>query len=258
MELKIYSPTEDGFIQAIEWNHEEIKKEVAEKVKHYTNLVYSEDQAKTAKTDRVQLNKFVQALETKRKEIKKQCLAPYEEFERKLKEIIAIVNEPIQMIDGQVKVFEEQKRADKMKEILQCWNELNTFEWLDIYKIIDEKWLNATVKIAAIKNEIVLKMDRISADLATLSSLPEFSFEATEVYKDTLDINKAIQEGKRMADLQKMKAETEAEMVNSGIATEDEAKTAVNDTVQQFSEPKKGWIAFKAHLSTEDALALNN
>ena len=34
MELKIYSPTEDGFIKAIEWNHEEIKNEVAEKRQH--------------------------------------------------------------------------------------------------------------------------------------------------------------------------------------------------------------------------------
>ena len=32
MELKIYSPTEDGFIQKIEWNFEELKTEIAEKL----------------------------------------------------------------------------------------------------------------------------------------------------------------------------------------------------------------------------------
>lgn len=30
MELKIYSPTEEGFLKSIEWNHEEIKREVAD------------------------------------------------------------------------------------------------------------------------------------------------------------------------------------------------------------------------------------
>lgn len=28
MELKIYSPAEDGFIKKIEWNYEELKKEM--------------------------------------------------------------------------------------------------------------------------------------------------------------------------------------------------------------------------------------
>ena len=38
MELKIYSPTEEGFLKSIEWNHEEIKREVAERVRYYKNL----------------------------------------------------------------------------------------------------------------------------------------------------------------------------------------------------------------------------
>ena len=77
MELEIYSPSKDGFVKEITWNHDQIKKEVAEKVKHYATMVYTDDQIKDAKNDRAKLRKFVDALETKRKEIKKQCLAPY-------------------------------------------------------------------------------------------------------------------------------------------------------------------------------------
>ena len=85
MELKIYSPTEEGFLKSIEWNHEEIKREVAERVRYYKNLAYTDDQIADAKKDRATLNKFVQELEATRKAVKKQCLAPYEDFEKKIK-----------------------------------------------------------------------------------------------------------------------------------------------------------------------------
>ena len=35
MELKIYNPSDDGFVKSIEWNHEEIKSEVKEKLSFY-------------------------------------------------------------------------------------------------------------------------------------------------------------------------------------------------------------------------------
>ena len=115
MELKIYNPTEDGFIKSIEWNHEEIKKEIAEKVEYYKNLVYTDNQIKEAKADRAALNKFVKALEDKRKEVKKQCLAPYEDFEANMKEIIAVVNEPIALIDSQIKDHEKQLHCSPVR-----------------------------------------------------------------------------------------------------------------------------------------------
>ena len=63
MELQIYKPTTDGFIKSIEWNHEELKKEVAEKLDKYNNMVYSPENIKEAKEDRANLNKFKQVLE---------------------------------------------------------------------------------------------------------------------------------------------------------------------------------------------------
>ena len=257
MELKIYSPTEDGFVQAIEWNHEEIKKEIAEKVKHYTNLVYTEDQIKIAKADRAKLIKFVAALETKRKEVKKQCLAPYEDFEQKMKEIVAIVNEPILMIDSQVKGYEEQQKAEKLEEIKAYWAEILqdnkipagiTFEHL-----FDEKWLNASVRMSAVQKEFDAKLDTITKDLATLSNLPEFGFEATEEYKRSLDLNRAIAEGQRLSEIQKRKKEAAAKFERAimhpapNVELPDEAPT---------EQPQKQWVSFKALLSTDDALAL--
>ena len=42
--------------------------------------------------------------------IRDRCMKPYEEFEAKIKELSAIVNEPIALIDSQLKEYEMQKK----------------------------------------------------------------------------------------------------------------------------------------------------
>jgi len=49
MELKIYNPSEEnGFLKAIEWNYEELKAELSQKLEDYKGLVYTEEQIKEA------------------------------------------------------------------------------------------------------------------------------------------------------------------------------------------------------------------
>lgn len=247
MELQI---TEVSFPKVIEFiNFEEIKKEVAAKVERYANVVYTEDQIKEAKADRAKLRKFVDALETKRKEIKKECLAPYEAFEKQMKEVVAIVNEPIAMIDGQVKNYEEAKKADKKLALEDYWIELSTDgkvpEGIKFEQIFNERWLNATASFNGVCAEIEERLNLIRQDLATLAEMPEFALEAMEVYKNTLNINTAIGEGKKLVEMQKRKA-AQAE-APAPVTTAPEALVENVD---------KQWVSFRAYLSTDDALAL--
>ncbi len=46
MELKIYNPQDDGFIQKIEWNFEELKKEISVASEEYAVSVYTDDAIK--------------------------------------------------------------------------------------------------------------------------------------------------------------------------------------------------------------------
>ena len=260
MELEIYSPSKDGFVKEITWNHEEIKKEVAEKVQHYATTVYTEDQMKDAKADRAKLRKFVDALETKRKEIKKQCLAPYEAFEKQIKEITAIVNEPIAMIDRQVKEYEEIQKAEKREAIEAYWISLSEDakipEGISLAQIFNEKWLNASVSLKAVVSEIDARLEQIKNDLATLAEMPEFAFEAIEEYKHTLDINAAIREGKRLVEMQKRKAEMEAAVNCESIKPAEPVNKPEITPADPVEEIPKQWISFRAYLSTADAMAL--
>lgn len=275
MELRIISPSPEGFIKAIEWNHEEIKQEVATKVAYYKNLVYTDDQIREAKKDRAALNKFMEALESKRKEIKKQCMEPYEDFEKKMKEITAIVSEPIALIDGQVKEYEEKQRAEKRMAIESKFASAGFQTFVELEQIFDPKWLNASVSMKKIEEDLNTQRNRIGNDIMTINNLPEFSFEALEHYKKTLDLAGAIREGQRLADIQKQKARAEAaqkaeqakqEEAQQGQGTKPEAGIPIpeNGESRQMEaetsgpqkEPEKQWVSFKVLLNVADAQAL--
>lgn len=280
MELKIFNPTEDGFIKSIDWNFEELKTEITAKAALYKNMVYTDDSIKEAKADKAALNKFITALEDQRKAVKKQCLQPYETFEKQMKELVAIVNEPVQLIDQQVKAYEDSQKAEKLEKITEYYASVEPkgFEWLGLPAIYDQRWLNASVSMKKVQEAIEERLAQIAADVKTLESLPEFSFEAMEVYKQTLDLNRAIAEGQRLADIQKRKAEAAAAAEAARLEAEaekarlqEEAGTHQVDVVLQVEHPDgstvplgtvsakvpaKQWVAFEALLSTEDAQEL--
>ena len=151
MELRIEKIT---IPEVIEFNFDELKQEITNRVDMYANMVYTEDQVKQAKADRANLNKFVKALSDERIKVKKQCLKPYEEFEAKVNELSKIVQEPINLIDKQVKEFEQQKQNEKLESIKGYWAELlqadKIPEALTFAQIFNEKWLNASVSLASI------------------------------------------------------------------------------------------------------------
>lgn len=122
MELRLINPNENGFLQHIEWNAEEIRKQVSVMMSAYTDVTYTEDTMKSAKDDRATLNKFKKAIEDRRKEVKKKCMEPYEQFEREVKEVVALIDEPIQMIDNQIKEYEERLKAEKKEQIKAAYD----------------------------------------------------------------------------------------------------------------------------------------
>lgn len=269
MELKIYNPTDDGFVKSIEWNHEEIKAEVKEKISFYNNLVYTEDQIKEAKADRAKLNKFITALEDKRKAIKKQCLAPYEAFETEMKEIINLVKEPVNLIDVQISDYEKKKKEEKREKIESFIAdvELSNAEKLHGIKIpFVDKWLNASVSMKSIEDDVNAFVEKAVIDLNTLANLPEFGFEATEVYKSTLDMNKAIYEAQNMARIAKAKAEAEAKKAEyertqaaklaEQMAVEEQTTVSKMEQVEPQPTQKKNWVRLAAFMTRDQAYEL--
>lgn len=272
MELKVKTPT---LPEVISFNYEELKQEITEKVSTYTDLVYTEDQIKDAKKDMAMLRKFTKALSDERIRIKKDILKPYTEFEGKINELSGIVEKAIVKIDLQVKSYEEQKKAEKLEQIQEYWDRVTSPDHpLTLQRVMNSKWLNATTSMKSIQEEINGILAKYAEDLATLSNLPEFGFEAAEVYKTSLDMNKALYEAQRMAEIQKRKAEQErlkaeaefAKHMNPPEPAEEQLPGQIGfsdaesfeQVVAEAKGPEREWIGFKAFLTVADAQALAN
>lgn len=261
MELKI---KDYQLPEPIDFNYQEIKQELEEKVSMYTNLVYTDDQIKLAKADRAKLNKLKTALNVERIRREKEYLEPFNVFKNQVKDLITIIDKPVALIDKQIKVYEELKKEEKKVEIEKIFESLEKPEWLKLEQIFSEKWLQSSVSIKSVKETIETAIENILKDMQTLENLPEFGFEAQQVYSSTLDINKAISEAQRMSQIQKQKLEHEAELARQKEAAQTapqatEPIPVIEDDVAPLQEQKgdeRQWISFKAFLTASDAAAL--
>lgn len=262
MELKIYSPDDNGYLSRIEWNYEEIKAEVAGKIEHYKTLVYTDDQITEAKADRAKLNKFVLALDERRKEIKKRCLEPYEAFEKQIADIKAIIAEPIGIIDRQIKEAEEQKKALKKTEIERLFDAAGFQSFVTLDMIWDPKWLNASVSLKKAEDAMTSEKYRIGSDVQTIHDLPEYRFECLDIYKRTLRLDDAMREYARLTDLAKRKAEAEQreqrEQPKQTEQTEQPKQTEQTASTAEQVREKRWWVSFRANLTKEDAAELKS
>lgn len=261
MELKI---EQVAIPEKIAFNYEELKQQLSDKVKMYETLVYTDDQIKSAKADRADLNRLKKALNDERIRREKEYMQPFNAFKAQINEIIGIIDKPVALIDKQIKEYEEQQRQEKKKAIEELLPTLTVLEWLNLSQIWNEKWLNNSVSMKSIKEEIINRIDTIEEDLLTLGDLPEFAFEAIETYKSTLDLNKSIAEGHRLSEIQKRKAEQEnaraeqEKLQQAQVASLEEEVKNYNLTAPDKFDGTiiREWVSFKAFLDIEDAKAL--
>ena len=75
--IKDHKSTGEWFVEEIKWNNEELKAEIAAKMRDYRGLVFTEESIAEAKKDRANLNKLKSAFEDERKRVKKLCTILY-------------------------------------------------------------------------------------------------------------------------------------------------------------------------------------
>lgn len=214
MELKILSPQEGGFVKEIRWNNEELKAEIAEKMQEYKSLAFTEETIKEAKADRAKLNKLRTAFEDERKRIKKMCMAPYDAFEKQVKELIALIDEPIRLIDGQIKEVEEQRKIEKKGKVLEFYEGVigPLKGVLPFEKVFRPEYLNATKSMKSITEEIQSLINRVNSDLDTIEGFgSKYELQIKDAYLKTLDLSTAMQEKARLEEVERRLAERKQE-----------------------------------------------
>lgn len=178
-------------------NLQEVEASIREKVKEYRSVVVTEETIQDGKRFLADIRKEKESLNKERKAIKAAWMKPYEAFEKRAKEIIALYDEPVQIIDSQLREFEENRREQKRQEIQVIYDAAkgDLEEWLPLSKIYDVTWENSTCSKKKIREEIEQAFGQVERSIQTLHSMQsEFEKEGLAVLKTTGSLQVAIGE----------------------------------------------------------------
>lgn len=216
-------------------NFAAIKAQVAAKVAPYMGLVFGDENIKDAKSTVAELRKMRTAIEDKRRAIKKQWNEPYTAFEDEVRQITAIIDEPIEEIDTQIKSFEERRKLEKRDEcdavvdsLVDAIEQAGDRAFVKACGIVfDERWLNATTAISQVEKDVSAQIDKILTDAKTITEVCEGDDLLTELlveYQSSRDLPTVLLKRKRMVEQHEA-----AERLAALRKSESDAKKAVDD-----------------------------
>ena len=273
LELKITSPSPEGFVKEILWNADEISEEIEKRLGYYKNLVYTDAQVVEAKKDRATLNKFIAALKAKDAEIKKLCLAPYDAFHARMQQLIAQVEEPAELIDKQVKAFEEDQKRQKHDAIEELFKSKGFQPWVKLDRIWNPKWLNKSYSIKQVDDDMNKAMYKIGEDIFLINKQGDGVQAALSEYKRTLDVRAAVAAAERFIEARNAEEALKKSVAQVvGIEEADEqipGQVSLQEVLtEQYPDkkpaaplhataPMRKEIFFKVYVSRDELAALN-
>ena len=101
----------------IEFNFEELKKELEISLQKYQNLVVTQEDLKSFEKTRADLNKVSKMINDEKIRVKKLYSEPLLKFENQVKELIAMITDVNSQIDLQIKEFEDSFKVEKLAKI---------------------------------------------------------------------------------------------------------------------------------------------
>lgn len=211
MSLIIQDPAGGEFLRSIRWNKQELVNSVNLVVEQYKGLVYTDKDMKMAKADRAKLNALKKDISDRRIEVKNAIMAPYSQFEKEVKEVVELIDEPLSMIDSQIKEYEHRKKEEKRSELNTYFDQIiGDKDFPKFEDVFDEKMLNSSMSISKAKEAMDDRLMRISNDLKAIEAFAlGFPEAAKDIYKKTKDLSKALEEDKRLYRLEEERKERE-------------------------------------------------
>ena len=188
-------------IGTLESNAEAIRKVVLKHLEDYTPENYI-GRADEAKADKALLNKAEKALNTKRLELEREYMEPFNKFKITITETCKAIKAASAGLDEIVKAEEERERGEKWEKIEEYWNRtgFSLFDITDLSKITDiKKWTNKTAKLKDVLAEIDAIQKKTFDELKILEQFPQEDVSLLKtVYLDTLSITEAMQKANQI------------------------------------------------------------
>jgi hypothetical protein len=226
----------------ISTNLDAIKEEITQQMAQYKDYTVTEDSVKDDKKVLADLRKLEKSLDDSRKSVKKLWMQPYEEFEGRCKEVIALVEEPINLINGQIKLFEEDAKNVKLEYVKGIYErEIGEYqEYLPFDKVFNQKWLNKSYTDGDIVYDLSQMRLKVKTDLEAIHALgSEVEQECIKAYINSdNNLSVAIQRNAQyMADKEKIETDTVKEASTKEPVKVGTAKIIVSvDDLPQIKE----------------------
>lgn len=191
-ELKIEISQEQAVIRC---NFEDVKSQLSAKMAEYQGAVFTEESKSIAKAELASLRKTREEVEKRRKEVKVQCLAPYNDFETKVKELLEIIDEPICLIDSQLKEMEAERIRKRHEEIETLYTKCvgEWAEYLPLKEIYVKKWDNSTTSMKQIEKDLTDLIEKTVSEIAIIRNTQSDVMEdALQAYQKKRDLGAAL------------------------------------------------------------------
>ena len=177
----------------IEEHLKELSIEVEQKVENAKSLICTEENVKTIKEVRADLNKEFKEVEKQRKAVKEQVLAPYMQFEEVYKQYISDkyksadndLKQKINLVEKELKEHKEQEIRDYFEE----YKTANNIGFITYGQARINVTLSASMK--SLKEQAKQFIDKIVDDLKLIET-QEHKAEILVEYKQTLNVAQAI------------------------------------------------------------------
>lgn len=177
----------------IEEHLKELSLEVDKKVEKTKGLVCTEENVKTIKQIRADLNKEFKEVEVQRKIVKEQILAPYMQFEEiyktyisdKYKSADSDLKAKIDLTENELKTKKEQEIKDYFEE----YKNANKVDFIEYGQAKINVTLSASMK--SLKEQAKAFIDKIVDDLKLIET-QEHKAEILVEYKQSLNVSNAI------------------------------------------------------------------
>lgn len=179
----------------IRCNFKDVKAKLSEKMAEYQGAVFTEESKSVAKAELASLRKTREEVEKRRKEVKAQCLVPYNDFEEKVKELLEIIDEPICLIDSQLKEMEAERIRKRHGDVETLYAECagEWAEYLPLKEIYVKKWDNATTSLKQIEKELLAMAEKVASEIGIIRNTQSDVVEdALQVYQKSRDLGAAL------------------------------------------------------------------
>lgn len=182
-ELQIEVKQQSGTIST---NFDQVEAELKIILNNYRGIIVTEDTVAASKKDVAALRKIRTSIDDEKKKVKKLWNVPYQEFEDRCKQLMALVDEPINEINKQVNEFEIKSLNEKKNKLQNIYDENigDYAPFLAFESTLNEKWQNKSFKPDDYLYDLSEKILHIKTDLDACKSLnSEIENEVIDVYR---------------------------------------------------------------------------